>query len=212
MPAKYTANANGDGLQTGSQSSPTDVDHIQHQSGLETMHPVSTSPYGNPGVLWNFENETAAGFGRAFQDVFFSLDNFDVGADFANSDAFLGPEFLPDANGASQNENIQTAYDTNRQLWSAGVGNENNYREKALIEHFVTSADPISVILPTHTEWTSACRSLLAMANESPFLLSAICALSAIHLCVSTLNESYPASIFDCHPENIKYLVMATLA
>ena len=139
MPAKYTANANDDELQTGSQSSPTDVDHMQHQSGLETIHSVSSLPYGNQGVLWNFENETAAGFGRAFQDVFFSLDNFDVGADFANSDAFLGPEFLPDSHGASQNENVQTAYDTNHQHWSAGVGNGKDYREKTLIEHFVRS-------------------------------------------------------------------------
>ncbi len=60
-----------------------------------------------------------------------------------------------------------------------------------LIEHFVKSANPISVTLPTHTEWTSACRSLLEMAKESLALLSAICALSAIHLHTTKGEDSF---------------------
>jgi hypothetical protein len=147
------------------------------------MPPPNTLPYGNQGQLWNIDSEPTPGYAPPFQDIFFSsLDSFNVGLDFANSDAFLGPELWSGSTGFSPTV--------------AGAGNSadasgtNEKRRKILIEHFVQSANPVSVILPTHTEWTSACRSLLAMANESVFLLSAICALSALHLYTTKDEDS----------------------
>ncbi|VUC27424.1 unnamed protein product [Clonostachys rosea] len=52
----------------------------------------------------------------------------------------------------------------------------------ALLEHFTQASNPIAVIVPTHIEWTTASRTLLSMAQNSPALLDAICAHSALHL------------------------------
>ena len=147
------------------------------------MPPPTMLSYENQGQLWNIDSQPTPGYAPPFQDIFLSsLDSFHVGLDFANSEAFLGPQFFPGSNvllpnvvGASNCADPSTI---------------DEKRRKVLLEHFVQSANPIFVILPTHTEWTSACRSLLAMANESAFLLSAICALSALHLYTATKEDS----------------------
>lgn len=134
---------------------------------------------------WNDGGPFASGYAQPFQDIFFSsLDSFNVGMDFANSEAFLGPQQYTRSNGVQHIET--TANDSSSSMLNA-IGDEQ--RRRALVEHFVQSTNPISVILPTHTEWTSACRSLLVMATESIFLLSSICALSALNI-HTTKNES----------------------
>lgn len=155
------------------------------------MAPPISLPYGHQGILWSFDGDAVPAYAPPFQDIFLSsLDSFNMGLDFANSDAFLGPELFTSASGFVDPGN--SSQDPS-QLAMDSAGNEE--RRKALIEHFVQSANPVSVILPTHTEWTSACRSLLSMANESLFLLSAICALSALHLYISkgedSVNEAF---------------------
>lgn len=147
------------------------------------MPPPNTLHYGTQGQLWNPDSNPGPGYAPPFQDIFLSsLDSFNVGLDFANSDAFLGPAFLPSSTAFSLN-----VTSVNNSTDPVLIDEK---RRKILIEHFVRSANPISVILPTHTEWTSACRSLLAMANESAFLLSAICALSALHLYTDAKEDS----------------------
>ena len=149
------------------------------------MPPPSNLPYASQGQLWSFDSDPASAFTSPFQDIFFSsLDNFDVGLDFANSDAFLGTEYYPNPNGIDPNSRRTSN-------WNIGTTYNDDERHKILIDHFVQSANPISVILPTHTEWSSACRSLLAMANESAFLRCAICALSALHLYVAKTEDSF---------------------
>lgn len=51
-----------------------------------------------------------------------------------------------------------------------------------LLEHFTEASNPIALIVPTHLEWTTACRALLSMAQSSPLLMAAICVHSALHL------------------------------
>ena len=108
-----------------------------------------------------------------------------MGLDFANSDAFLGPELLTGYGG--HREHTGEVIDAPPQRVTDTSEPD---RRKTLIEHFIRSTNPVSVILPTHSEWTSACRSLLAMANESTFLLTAICALSALHLYTTKGEDS----------------------
>ena len=137
---------------------------------VDSMHGLFSD-----GHLWNHEISP-------FQDVFFSsLDNFEIGVDFAMSDAFLGLEY---PNGTSNHVVAASTGDTPHHAVA-------EKRRRTLIEHFVRSTNPISVILPTHTEWSSACRSLLAMANESSFVLMAICALSALHRYASKEEDSF---------------------
>ena len=162
-------------LPSAAQTSPAELYQPPRFQAPQPMPPPNTLPYGTQGQLWNIDSEPTPGYAPPFQDIFFSsLDSFNVGLDFANSDAFLGPDLISSSTGFPPNV--------------AGAGNSaeasstNEKRRKVLIEHFVQSANPVSVILPTHTEWTSACRSLLAMATDSVYLLSAICALSALHL------------------------------
>lgn len=143
--------------------------------------------YADQSQLWTFDGVSGPAYAQPFQDIFFSsLDSFNVGLDFTNSDAFLGPELFPVENGVST---IKSSHSSTN-LDNKDSGNGDDERRKHLIEHFVRSTNPVSVILPTHTEWTSACRSLLAMANESAFLLAAICALSALHLYITNAEDS----------------------
>ena len=134
-------------------------------------------PYEGQNQVWNIGGDSGGVYPPPFQDIFFSsLDSFDVGVDFTNSDAFLGPQSYLNSNG------INTANSSNESSRREAESLGDEERRKVLIEHFTTSTNPVSVILPTHTEWTSACRSLLAMANDSMFLISSICALSSLHL------------------------------
>lgn len=163
-----------------------------YQPASSAVPSTSTLPYGSNGQqIWNFNGETAPGNAPPFQDIFFSsIDSFNTGLDFANSDAFLGPDWLAGSTGMllGRTSDLPTT-------WETDDDSPDNDRRKALIEHFVQSSNPISVILPTHTEWTSACRSLLAMAKDSSFLLSAICALAALQLYnekeEDTFDEAY---------------------
>ena len=151
--------------------------------------PPPTIPFGNKDQLWTFGNSSPSGFPSPFQEIFFSsLDNFGAGFDFATSNAFLGSEFLPNSAGVSIDPRSNSV--ANQTHVDTEAATDDSERRKILIEHFVKSANPISVILPTHSEWTSACRSLLAMANESAFLLSAICALSALHMYATRGEDS----------------------
>jgi hypothetical protein len=159
--------------------------------------------YANQNQLWSFDGVSAPAYAPPFQDIFFSsLESFNVGLDFTNSDAFLGPELYPGSNGLVTNKFSNDS----PHLDMADSNSGNDERQKRLIEHFVLSANPVSVILPTHTEWTSACRSLLAMANESAYLLSAICALAALHLYITkdedSLNEAYQQYKFSSRSVN----------
>ena len=146
------------------------------QPGAMVSHTVL--PYESQTQAWNFGGDSVAAYPPPFQDIFFSsLDSFNASVDFTNSDAFLGPQPYSNSNGV-----VNQASSVNEPFsWMAeSIGDEE--RRNFLIEHFVESTNPVSVILPTHTEWTSACRSLLAMAKESVFLMSSICAISALHL------------------------------
>lgn len=149
------------------------TDMSQQSQAMPTILPYDTSS----AQLWNLDSELTSAYVQPFQDVFFSsLDSFNASVDFMNSDAFLGPQLYAPSNGLPH-----PATSTDDSLrWPTRAVDES--RRKTLIKHFVESANPISVILPTHSEWTSACRSLLAMANDSTFLLSAISSLSALHL------------------------------
>jgi hypothetical protein len=161
------------------QQNPPDfygTSHMALQPRAMVSHTVL--PHNSQSQAWNFGGDSVATYPPPFQDIFFSsLDSFNVGGDFTNSDAFLGPQAYPNSNGL-----VNHATSGNESLGSIPQSTADGERQKVLIEHFVTSTNPVSVILPTHTEWTSACRSLLAMANESVFLISSICAISALHL------------------------------
>lgn len=177
-------------ISSASQASPRQFEQSSNHSALQAMPPPSTLPYGGSGQLWSFENDYASAFASPFQDIFFSsLDNFSVGLDFANSDVFLGPEHNSNPHGSSTSpkNDVYVAHGH----WTTKEANNYEERCKALVEHFVKSANPVSVILPITSEWTSACRSLLAMANESSFLLSAICALSALHIHITKGDDHF---------------------
>lgn len=63
-----------------------------------------------------------------------------------------------------------------------GVSQASEDMERLLLEHFTKAANPISVLPLTHTEWASARRNLLMMANDSACLSAAIYAVSALHM------------------------------
>lgn len=192
-PSTISTGANQvDDRQAQSASSQTGLPDFYRASSIQNPPAMPPPMYANQNQLWSFDGISAPVYSQPFQDIFFSsLDSFNVGLDFTNSDAFLGPELYPGPNGLATNKFSNDSPD----LESTSTSENSDERRKRLIEHFVRSANPVSVILPTHTEWTSACRSLLAMANESAFLLSAICALAALHLYITkdedSLNEAW---------------------
>ena len=146
-------------------------------------------PNTNEAQAWNIANGSGPTFSSPFQDIFFSsLDNFDVGIDFAASDDFLGTDLLtPHALSVTPAPSP-----------TAGAALINDERRRDLLEHFIQSTNPISVILPTHTEWSSACRGLLAMARECLCVSSAICAFSALHL-FTTQGDTSLEEAFQCY-------------
>lgn len=62
---------------------------------------------------------------------------------------------------------------------------EGDVQRDLLLEYFFETANPISIVMPIHTEWKFACKSLLAMAHDSPCLLNAIYALSAANMFIT---------------------------
>ena len=150
-------------MATGSQPKYSTSPEVSSNGDFQAVPPPPTVPIDNQGQLWTLDNEPNVAYAGPFQDVFFSsLDNFDVGLDLTASEAFLGPNVLPHTYTIlpGQNDSTQNPFRDD----SLRTDDE---RRKTLLEHFVKSANPVSVILPTHTEWTSACRTLLVMANDS---------------------------------------------
>lgn len=139
--------------------------------------------------LWPMEDDPDS-YAQPFQDVFFSsLDNFDPGVTFQQLDFPLQPDMTPHSIGKLPQQasiipnGAPASYESNT--------NHFNRREQALVNHFVRSANPVAVILPTHSEWTSASRTLLAMASESDFLLDAIYSLSSLHLFATRTEDCF---------------------
>ncbi|TPX17024.1 uncharacterized protein E0L32_012316 [Thyridium curvatum] len=143
---------------------------------------VSGDPVGDmpaPGIL---------GLTSPFQDVFFSsinLADFDLGPDAGSDLAFDGvsPFFFPSESYRGAEPAGQSVSQGKKEL------------ERQLLEHFIHSANPISVILPSHTEWASACRALLIMARDSPCLSAAVYSLSAMHMYSTKQNDLLDVSM-----------------
>jgi len=55
-------------------------------------------------------------------------------------------------------------------------------RQRYLLHHFNPVSNPIPLIAPIDSQWTSAYSSLLNMACNCPYLINAICAVSELHL------------------------------
>uniref|UniRef100_A0A8H7K978 Zn(2)-C6 fungal-type domain-containing protein n=1 Tax=Bionectria ochroleuca TaxID=29856 RepID=A0A8H7K978_BIOOC len=126
---------------------------------LYFSHQVSGLPDMQEASVFNFP-ETLA-----FQDVFLSSIN--------STDMSLGScSGLPQA---QTSDNL---------TWTIPTETDNSLEQttSVLLEHFTQASNPIAVIVPTHIEWTTASRTLLSMAQNSPALLDAICAHSALHL------------------------------
>lgn len=158
-------------------------------SSAQAVPSIPTTAYEAQGDQWTVTNHTASSFAPHFPDNFLPpLETFEDGIGFpANAEAFLGPDpfciaanpMRPEMDGSNIN-----SISTNDTAINGDV------RRQKLLEHFVQSVNPTKLMQPTHTEWTSACRSLIAMAHECTFLLSAICSLSALHL-YCTAGDDY---------------------
>lgn len=140
--------------------------------------------------LWPMGNDSTLSYAQSFQDVFFlSLENFDAGAAYSHSNLLSQPEIMSLGNGTAQQprDGIPNGTLSFPPYDATGL----DQRQQVLIDHFVRSANPVAVILPTHSEWTSASRILLAMASESIFLLNAIYSLSSLHLFATRTDNCY---------------------
>jgi hypothetical protein len=158
--------------------------------GEEAFLPTFPQPGMGTDHLWSVDEDSTMSYAQPFQDVFLSsLDTFDTELGRSNSNFTAQPEAnlndnvrLPHFQGEAPNTSLQHLQSLPKDI---------SQRQQALIDHFVHSANPVAVILPTHDEWASACRSLLAMASGAEFLFDAICSLSALHLCAMRSEDSY---------------------
>ena len=159
-------------------------------SGTPAVPPIPVTTYEPHGSQWNIGNDdSAAAFTTQFPDNFLpSLEAFDLGVGLSAADeAFLAPDSFPlgvssvetDLSGSSM------AFDSSNSSFTSAS------RTQRLVDYFVRSVNPTNLMQPTQTEWMSACRRLTAMANESGILLSAICALSALHLHCTVGHDTF---------------------
>lgn len=142
-----------------------------HES-QESRHDLSGELYLSrqvPGLL-DMEEANITSFPEtlAFQDVFLSSIN----STEINLSTCTGPQ-------AQKSDHLLLAI-PNGQFSETDASPERT--TSALLEHFTQASNPIAVIVPTHIEWKTASRTLLSMAQNSPALLDAICAHSALHL------------------------------
>ena len=166
-----------------SQQSPTAI------SSSEQIPSIQVSAYNAPDHQWSAGNDLSSSFATHLPENFLpSSESFDVGF------AFTSPvnTYLPTDTFSTSSNHPATgkAHHFNDELFH-GVGSPEHDRCQKLLEHFVQSVDPTKLIQPTHTGWPSTCRSILSMAHECTYLLSAICSVSALHLCCTAGEESF---------------------
>ena len=160
---------------------------------VQAVEGVPTTTYNTASHQWSAEPVVPSSFAAHFSSNFVpSLESFDLGFTFPTTTE----AFVPSNHFADITPTIPSNVQHNFDVPSTGNAFYNEHdRCQKLLSHFTQSIDPTKLIQPTHTEWMSACRSLLAMANDCLYLLSAICSLSALHLCCIGGEDSFEEAL-----------------
>lgn len=186
--------ANANARRTSSPISQMSSNSSQHHS---IVNPSTDNVPGIPVATYNTarDHQWSTGFdpGLAFDNPFPGnflnpLESFDMGLELSTT---AGTFFTMDTSSNATNSfgtGLQSNVGANS---SNGTTFDPDGHRNDLLEHFAQSVDLKSLMQPTHAEWTSACRSLITMASECAYLLSAICSLSALHLHCTVGNDSF---------------------
>lgn len=141
------------------------------------------NPYTVDEHEWDLASEPSSTFNAPLPSNYFP-DFTDFNADLGLVEA-VGPEYSfggPHRGemGAASAELTATAA-----AFASGQADPVGWQQN-LIDYFVDSINPTLLIVPTDNEWRYACPAILAMARQSPAVLSSVLGLSKLHLAYTT--------------------------